>query len=508
MWDALKQIAKNSSLYYKQLGLFVGIAFVGVILGGGFKYLLPSAPQASSDIPRALRTTSDGEYKDYAITITKRGDVVVDGVKLRQPLAFEEDNARFLLVLIRESTHYVTQTRATVTLPEAVTRLEAFNPRIYAVHGVSDASYTFVDNRTISFTAMDIPEGATVSIELTFPRSYFDLPFLTNLDATLSTLPLKTWTIIGFAVPATSLLFLAYLLIRRWLGSLAISTPKVIETPPSTFPPAVIGTLYRGKIGAQEITATFLDLAQRGFLTLHYDHNQNLVLGKGASLYNSQANTLRPFEIFLLHQIFGDSGWSAQAGIVEASLNEELFSSKIAMAMVNMYDAVQAEGVFVSSPNKYYLKYKIIGMLMFFIGLAGLLYGSLTLPEPAYILFVWAAMMITSLLIIAVAPGLPRRSRRGTQLLHEWMMFRNYLTDKTPINTNDKEQFLNYLPYALVLQCEKEWIHRWHGQAVILPDWYSAENMPYRAEDYEASLLAIIKSLTSRLFTSRPPDIA
>lgn len=505
MWNALKQIAKSSSLYYKQLNLFVGIMLVAAVIGGGFKF---NAPQASIDLPRQLQAKSDGESVTYDVAFTQEGTVAVNDTNLRKPFEFEGKNARFLLVLVRESSLYIPETRATVTLPTELINVEALKPRIYAVHGVGASTYSVTDNRTIVFSAYDIPEGATVSIELTFPRSYFDFSPLVELNATLSTLPVQTWTAIGIALPGLSLLFLGYLLLRRWLGVLSVSTKKISEIPPCDTPPAVIGTLYRGKIGNQEIAATFLDLAQRGFLTIHHDRDSALILGKGSALFNAQATTLRPFEIFLLHQVFGEGSWSAHSDAVEANLNQELFSSKIAMAMVNMYDAVQAEGYFVNSPNKYYLKYKIVGMVMFFIGLAGLLYGSLTLPEPAYILFVWAGMMITSLIIIAIAPGLPRRSKRGTKTLHEWMMFRNYLIDKAPMNITDTEQFLSYLPYALVLQCEHEWIRRWHGQAVILPDWYSAENTPYRAEDYEVALLNIVKSLTSRLFTSRPPDIA
>lgn len=508
MWDALKQIAKSSSLYYKQFNLFIGIVLFGVVIVGGIKYLKPVIPQASVDLPRQLQATTDAESKEYAISFSQEGDATVNGILLRKPFEFEDKSARFLLVLVRESSLYINETRATVTLPTSVSNIESLNPRIYAVHGVAESSYSIIDNRTILFSAVGIPEGATVSIEMTFPRSYFAFSALGRLSATLSTLPVQTWTAIGITLPGLSLLFLTYLLIRRWLGAVSVSTGKVVDHPPSDVPPAVIGTLYRGKIGNQEIAATFIDLAQRGFITIHHDRTNTLIFGKGSALFGTQAMSLRPFEIFLLHQVFGDGSWSTHGENVEANLNQELFSSKIALAMVNMYDAVQAEGYFINSPNKYYLKYKIIGMVMFFLGLAGLLYGSLTLPEPAYILFVWAGMMLTSLIIVAIAPGLPTRSRHGTATLRQWIAFRNYLTDKKAINNSDKEQFLNYLPYALVLQCEHEWMARWHGQAVVLPDWYSAENTPYRAEDYEASLLSIVKSLTSRLLTSRPPDLA
>jgi hypothetical protein len=508
VWDALKQIAKSSSLYYKQFNLFVGVILLGAVVFGGYKFLIPNAPQASVDLPRQLAATTDAESKEYDVRFTAKGDATVNGITLHKPFTFDHKTARFLLVLVRESPLYLNETRATVTLPTPVNDPTTLAPRIYAIHGVGDSSYQVVDNRTIVFDALGVPEGATVSIELAFPRSYFNFSPLGQLRANLSTLSVRTWTIIGITLPGLSLLFLFYLLVRRWLGALTVGTKKRAETPPNVLPPAVVGTLYRGKIGNREIAATFLDLAQRGFLTIHHDRTNALVFGKGAALFDSKATSLRPFEIFLLHQIFGDGSWMAQGQEIEASLSQELFSSKIAMAMVNMYDAVQAEGYFVNSPNKYYLKYKVAGMIMFFIGLAGLLYGSLTLPEPAYILFVWAGMMITSLLIMVIAPGLPTRSKRGTDTLRQWMAFRNYLTDKTAISVNDTEIFFTFLPYALVLQCEHDWMARWHGQAVILPDWYSAENTPYRAEDYEASLLHIVEELTSHLFTSRPPDLA
>lgn len=497
MWSALKEVARNSTLYYKQFNLFVGLILLVVVVIGGVKFFIPSSPEASVDLPRALQPTEEAETKEYAIQVTKEGGVTVNDVSLRNPFTFEANVARFLLVLVRESPIYVNELRATVSLPTAVTNGESLTPRIYAIHGVGEAFYRINDNRTITFTALGIPEGGTVSIEMAFPRDYFAFSSLGRIRATLSTLPVQTWTTIGITLPGLTLLFLAYLLVRRWFGAVAVATKKVIDTPPTNSPPAVVGALYRGKIGNQEIAATILDLAQRGFITIHHDRHDAIVFGKGSSLFNAQATSLRPFEIFLLHQIFGNGSWMAKTQDIEADLNHELFSSKVAMSLVNMYDAVQAEGYFINSPNRYYLRYKLIGMILFFIGLAGLLYGSVTLPEPAYILFAWVGMMTASLLIIAIAPGLPTRSRRGTATLKQWIAFRHHLTRKEPIATTNTDEFFDYLPYALVMHCERDWLARWHNQAVMLPDWYSAEEeTPYRAEDYEASLIHIMQNIT------------
>jgi uncharacterized membrane protein len=309
-------------------------------------------------------------------------------------------------------------------------------------------------------------------------------------------------------IPALTLLFLLFLLAKRWVSYAKVQTQQKFPLLPSNSPPAIVGALYRGNIGKKEITATIFDLAQRGFVSLHIDGDGTLGFSKGASLYTQKATSLRPFEIFLLHQIFGQQDFITQSREVEVGLNSELFSQKIALTLVNIYDATVAEGFFIKSPNTYFMKYKVTGIFLFFIALTALVYGAFTLPSQAFVLFFWVGMIISSLLIIGITPGLPHRTPLGDKILKQWMGFRNYLTAKEPVDTHQTSEFFHYLPYAIVLGCEHEWILRWREQTLVLPEWFTAAEGVYTSEDYDRSLITAIAFMSRHLVAARPPDLA
>lgn len=507
MWKALREIAKNTTFYYKQLNLFLVLL---LLLGAGLVLRNPQfrVLEAATDLPEALAPAPTSNDAKYEITVSSSAAVSINGQTVRGAVQHEGTQSRMLIILVRDSAMYLDSLSARVQLPRTTTATE-LNPRIYAIHGVGPSFTRLADSRTIQFEAQEVFEGATVSIELTFPQGYFDITPLERFRSKLVTLPPEAWLTVGIILPSATGLFLLLLLLRRLSAYTEIQTKQILNKPPLTQPPAVIGALYHGKIGRREITATLFDLAVRGFVRIHLGGQGEVVFGKGSNLFTAKANTLKAYEVFLLHQIFGDANFASRSGDIEKSLNKELFSSKVAMTILNIYDATVAEGYFVRSPNSYYLKYKATGITMFFIGLVALLYGAFALPEPAFVLFLWAGMVAASLLIVALTPGLPTRTKVGTQTLSQWMGFRNYLKDTHPIKPQmDTDEFFAYLPYAIVLDAEREWMQRWRKEALILPEWFSAEQVPYTAEDYAHSILSVVNFLSGHLVTSRPPNLA
>lgn len=508
MWSAVKQIARGTTFYYRHLNFYLAIIIIGGVVSGFGLLFFSEAPQAAVDIPEHLAPREGTLQPRYDVRMTTSGQVTVNGQRLKKAITFEPTNSKFLLVAIRESSEFLDSVTITVHLPKPVDDPSILHPRIYAIHGTGSSNILYPDNKTVQFQVDSIFKGATISTELTFPDGYFSLGLFDQIRENLIRISPSTWLRFGIILPGLSGLFLLYILLLRWIGSLNIRNKHYIERPESLTAPAVVGALYHGRIGRREITATLFDLAQRGYITLFQGAGNDIVFGKGEKLFTSDATNLRAFEIFLMHQIFGDQGSASKTQDIQVHLNQELFSSKIALTIVNIYDATVAEGYFLRSPNSYYLKYRATGVISFFIGLIALVYGSFTLPEPAYVLFLWVGMIAASLLIIAVTPGLPRRTKTGTLALKNWMAFRNYLTDHMPVNRASTSEFFTYLPYAIVLNCEKEWVERWSQQTIVLPSWFSAQTTPYTAEDYAKSIVAVINYLAKNLVTSRPPDLA
>lgn len=508
MWDALKQVIKDSELYSKQLVFFMVVLAISSLGFGGYRYISNVKPQAATQLGRDLVPQVDTDAVYYDVVVSANAKVTVNARAVNGAISYESGQPHFLLVLNRKSATYIGRVRAVVHVPSTSVSAPDLNPRIYAVHGVGLANYIVIDNQTIAFEAQDVPESGTVSIGLTFPESYFGSAFIPRFEAGFSKLSPGVWLLLGLGFPFLTLVFLAVLLLRRNLVNYRLDTKLTISKVPDQASPGMVGALYHARIGAREITSTLFDLADRGFVVIYHGSDNELSFAKGSSLYSSKTAQLRPFEIFLLHQIFDASQTISKDSQIKAGLENELFSTKMAMTMVNLYDGLVGEGYYIASPNRYFLRYQLIGMGLFFIAAVGSIYGSFVLPEPSYVLFAWFGMMLASLLIVQSTPGMPTRTQKGTQVLRQWMAFRNYLIERNPVEGVQPSQFFDYLPYAIVLDCVDEWMTRWRNETIVLPHWLTAAQTPYSADDYKTSLISVIKYLSQHLLNARPPDLA
>ncbi len=514
MWKALREIVKGSTFYYKQLNLFLFLAlifssvYVGTLYGKRYLPQLIQRGVDASDILKEKSAANGGPINVFDVSITNEAKVMVNGQVVRGAIQFGQQKDEFLFILAREPKEFIEKIQAVVHLPYDVKDASTVSPRIYAIHGVEQSDYRFLDKKTVLFRAQAIEQTAEISIGFSFAKDYFALQPADQLRSKVKVLSPIQWLAIGSVLPLITLLFLGFMIWRRAFAQWRVRNKMPINLPPSTVPPALIGALYHGHIGKKEITATLFDLARRGFIAVHLGKDDEIVFAKGASLYSTQANLLRPYEVFLLHQIFGDENFAARGRTVTADLNSELFSSKIALTILNIYDATVAEGYFIRSPNAYFQKYRSVGLFLFFAALIALVYQAFTLPEPAFVLFFWFGMMIAALIIIKITPGLPRRTKTGELALHQWMGFRNFLAAKQLIVTNNTNDFFQNLPHAIVMDCEKEWITRWKDQPIRLPDWFTAEDDMFTAEEFSKSVVAIIDFLAKHLIAARPPDLA
>lgn len=508
MWDALKQVIKQSELYSKQMVFFMAIIGVGTLGFGFFRYVTLSTPQAATEIANNLQPKVDTEAVDYSVVVAADSKVTVNGQAAGGAITYDGGRPQLLLVLVRKTDAYIGSIQALVQVPATPISAGQLQPRIYAVHGVSYSNVEVIDERTLLFTAQDIAQEATVSIGLSFPENYFGNALIPRFETKLSQLSAQTWLLLALGLPFGTVAFLAVLLLRKKLVNVGLNTASLTSKLPSSIAPGMVGSLYHGRIGTREITATLFDLADRGFVTMYHGLDNEISFAKGGQLYTQKTTSLRPFEIFLLHQIFGDTQSISHDYQISVGLESELFSSKIALTMVNLYDGLVEEGFYIASPNSYYLKYQISGMILFFVGAAGAVYGSFAFPEPAYVLFAWVGMMLASLLIVQSTPGLPTRTPLGTTALKDWLAFRNYLTQKDPVSDVQPSQFFDYLPYAIVLDCVDDWMTRWRNETIVLPHWLTASSVPHTADDYKTSLVSVINYLSKHLVSARPPDLA
>jgi uncharacterized membrane protein len=77
-------------------------------------------------------------------------------------------------------------------------------------------------------------------------------------------------------------------------------------------------------------------------------------------------------------------------------------------------------------------------------------------------------------LFFAFAPGMPRRTVKGSGEKAKWMAFYRYLKEMGEFRDQaaGAEIFERFLPYAIAFGVEKEWTSRFTALGVVAPVWY------------------------------------
>lgn len=254
-----------------------------------------------------------------------------------------------------------------------------------------------------------------------------------------------------------------------------LAAPYLAE-PPSDLRPGLAGTLLDERADLQDIMATLIDLAQRGYLTITEEQTPGL-FGIGASrdfLYtrtDKPASDLLLYERTLLERLFSRTSQRRLSDL------RNKFYTVIPTLQNQLYDEVVKVGFFRGDPQRVRTLYTGLGVLLLVLaGAAGIiLMGLLAESFSAAIICPFIALGITAVALIIVGQFMPARTRKGAEEAAKWRAFKNYLQNITKY-TNVQEatdQFDKYLPYAIAFGLERSWINTFSRvERVPVPMWY------------------------------------
>lgn len=375
---------------------------------------------------------------------------------------------------------------------------------VYAVHGINETIEEQSDSHTLQYRARGVGEDATYTIVAQLPPQSFDWSPMQLLAARLQSLPLAIWLTIAAGLP---LLTLVILLIMFWplIGVWLDRPTHTVAQPPAPISPAEAGVLVKGRVSARELAATLIDLANRGYITIFSKGKDHFSVGRRKSF-----DDLSAFEQLLLSQIFPDqSGPKTTQQEIELQLGAQLFSQSIAKLYWSIYQSVSQLGYFVMNPAAIHNRYRYIGLMIFFLGL--FLFGTALVLEiePAAALVFLAAMMVGGLLIIALADLAPLWTPAGLAARKEWLAFEQYLAQSEPLGYVEGTQvaYQRYLPYAIVLGKELEWLNRWRQFPFALPDWYGTTDDWVAIEDFAQAVYRIVGQLAALFSAAKAPIV-
>ncbi|MCK9487428.1 MAG: DUF2207 domain-containing protein [Dehalococcoidia bacterium] len=273
---------------------------------------------------------------------------------------------------------------------------------------------------------------------------------------------------------------------RRWRGSVVDATfgtatgeagrvplfeggPYPVEyTPPAGLRPGEIGALHDEVVHPIDLTATIIDLATRGYLTIEeVEERQFLRTKQDWKLHRQKrSDDLEEFERLLLDGLF-ESGDEVMISDLQEKFVDRLNEVKEAM-----YALMVEQGWYRRSPERtrnVWLGAGIVVLLM-----------SIALVVAAAAFTRWALvpvpLVIGGIVLIGAHGMTPARTPQGTAMLRRIRGFERFITSAEVYRARFAEQaslFYDYLPYAIVFGATDGWAKAFEGlDDVPAPTWY------------------------------------
>ena len=449
----------------------------------GFRYRLRLSVEAVTDAdgsPLRYEAKRDGDYLNTRIWVPGAVDTVRT-VRLSYGVThglrfFEADEGEDGIVEAYDELYWnVTGTEwpvpieaasATVRLPQTVggVRAHAFTGGYGATgrDAVVDVAGTRVDVRTDR--PLGFREGLTIGVG--WDAGVVQRPTAIDLAAMYL-----------FANWPLFLPFFAFaFMYRRWnergrdpeIGSIE---PRY--EPPGDLTPAEVGVIVDNRADLRDITATLVDLAVRGHLTIGESEEKRLAgLASGKDYVFERRDTpgddLAPHESALLRAVFGGRRTRRLSDLKDRFYKDlpELKSTLLATLIEH--------GVYRESPaivaGKYVGLGFLVGIVIFFGGL--LAQAVLPLAMAA----VLGAAIASALVIVIFGLFMPARTKKGTELLRQVKGFEEFLTrvesDRYRRKVTGPEMFERCLPYAMALGVAPQWSRAFRDLYREPPDWY------------------------------------
>jgi uncharacterized protein (TIGR04222 family) len=271
--------------------------------------------------------------------------------------------------------------------------------------------------------------------------------------------------------------------------------PVVVEfEPPQKMRPAQLGLILDQSADAKDVTATIVDLAVRGFLTIaEIPHEADWTF---TSKEGGDAAALLPYEKTILDALF--------AGRKKVMLSElkGTFAPTVRAAESQIYGDALSRRLFLTNPNQARIGWGCFGMALVLVGCA-VTFG---LGQAMGWGLVGVAIVITGIVMAVTGRFMPQRSAAGRDLMQHTLGFRLYMTTAEKYRQQfaaKAEIFTQLLPYAIVFGCVSLWAKAFDGiDTSASNSWYGGK--PFQAALLGGSLQSMNASLSSAISYTPP----
>lgn len=465
---------------------------------------------AQIDFSRPEVTASIVDYASYyektpdltiTIDVANNGTAESDGQKLPEGVTVKSDREELRYLVMDQPYQSYESVEIILNLPKKINRLVS-DPQIIAVHGASPDGAVLEDGKRIVYRALNVGQTSTVTIVAPLPRGYFDLPASKIVSSSLSSIPGLIWLILGLVLPPIAAFVLVYMVLKSNYRLSRGGVQGQLNAPPAKISAALVEAIVNGKVGPRTIMATLVDLSRRGYIRI-FNTGKDFVIYRNRVTNRDFAN-LKIYEKTLLEKIFLPSQQKAASMDVEARIARHLFSRKVALFYLQVYDEAESLGYFTVSPPKIHLQYRLAGIATFFWGLIGYAFFAILAPDPKFVLFFWVSLILFGILIVNFAPKITTLSLKGQKARLDWLKFKNFMSDRNPLAASI-ETYEDYLPYSISLGVEADWSGRFARENFMPPKWYGYTKEINGIENFAGSFLPVIDYIADSLHASNEP---
>ncbi len=264
--------------------------------------------------------------------------------------------------------------------------------------------------------------------------------------------------------------------------------------PPQGMRPAELGLILDESADPKDVTATIVDLAVRGYMTISEvpESSDWKFTWKGGDLA-----ALMPYEQTILDAMF--------AGRTEVKLSElhGTFAPTLSKAESEIYSDSVTRRLFSSSPRQARASWGCLGIALVLAGCALAVILGLSFGWG----LVGAAVAITGLLMTLSFPFMPQRTAAGRDLMQHTLGFRLYMTTAEKYREQFAAKagiFTQLLPYAIVFGCVSLWAKAFEGiDTTATNTWYSGTG-PFQAALLASSLESMNANISSAISYTPP----
>lgn len=247
--------------------------------------------------------------------------------------------------------------------------------------------------------------------------------------------------------------------------------------PPKDLTPAEVGTLVDERCDMADIISTLIDLAARGYITIHETSSDKFLFFQNTdyafvrTTKHADENRLKRHETQFLRGLFGST--APGAGTVTLSSLKNRFYVHLEPMKTQIYSSLTSQHLFLTNPETERQKFVGLGVVIIIAAVLGGVLLNSWVNNIAY----WLGLGIAGIFPILFAKAMPAKTATGSRKLRECVGFQRFvqLAEKDRLEkliTDDPTIFGRLLPYAMVLGVADEWANKFSDLIQTPPDWF------------------------------------